>query len=30
MFLNIKRRKDNGENVDGLIQEFGFEDLFQD
>ena len=30
MYLNIKSRKDNGENVDGLIQEFGFEDLFQD
>ena len=30
MYLNIKRRQDEGENVDSLIKEFGFEDLFED
>ena len=30
MYLNIKRRKDEGENVDALIKEYGFEEFFED
>jgi hypothetical protein len=30
MYLNIKRRKDEGENVDALIKEFGYEEFFED
>ena len=30
MYSNIKRRQDEGENVDVLIKEFGFEDFFED
>lgn len=30
MYLNIKRRQDEGENVDSLIKKFKFEDLFED
>ena len=29
MYENLKRRKDDGENVDALIKEFGFDDLFE-
>ena len=30
MYLNIKRRKDEGENVDALIKEFGYEEFFEE